>query len=123
MLLRSNSPSVPTGPHVINARHSSKEGTRIKTVKIKADDARDLLEGISSAGFEYVTDVQTGESRWHELRQLIVRDEAGQLFASDYEDGLTENQEGDHWWYREFAEFYPVRQREVVVVEYERISA
>ncbi|MEU9795052.1 hypothetical protein AB0E27_31455 [Streptomyces sparsogenes] len=95
---------------------------RIKSVKIAAQDARDLLDGDGAAGFEYVTDVRTGEGRWHELRQLIVRDQAGQLYASDYEDGLTEYQEGDRWYYQEFAEFYPVREREVTTVEYDRIT-
>lgn len=69
-----------------------------------------------------VVDIEEGDSgRWTRHMRLIVRrDSDGQLFASDYQVGLTEYQETEPWEYEGEAKFEPVerRPRMVEVVEY-----
>lgn len=47
-------------------------------------------------GFEVVANQRQGNSRWHEQRLLVLKSE-GRLLGFEYEDGLTEYQEGTCW--------------------------
>lgn len=97
---------------------------------LPVDRARELLyagpsarDGSPGADLVWHDDVQGDQSRWMMHHMLIVRKEdTGELFAADYEVGLTEYQDVQPWDGYSEVEFYPVTVFPVTTCEYRRTN-
>lgn len=76
--------------------------------------------GLITDIYLYVDDIRVDSDRWMEHRQLVISDPTGNLFAADYEIGLTEYQDTPIWYGLKEIEFYPVSRHPITVYEYRR---
>lgn len=95
-------------------------------MKLTRDQALDLLwdgECTELPGFAKVAESQTGSGRWCSYHQLVIRDDCGNLWAADFERGLTEYQDIDAFQDEEDVEFEAVEKVPVTIYEYRRKNA
>ena len=93
-------------------------------MKLTREQALMLLETSYDHELGLITESNEllGTSRWTEIRQLVARDRDGRLWASEYEQGLTENQDIVPWEGFYEIEFAEVRKVLVAVYRYERVD-
>ena len=92
-------------------------------MKLTRDQALDLLwdgECTDLPGFAKVAESQTGSGRWCSYHQLVISDDYGNLWAADFERGLTEMQDIDPFEDEEEVEFGEVEKVAVTTYEYRR---
>lgn len=94
-----------------------------KGVVLEAELARELTwTGIGKTleGWTIVSNTEEGHSRWESIHTLVIRNEAGECFAADYRQGLTESQDTKPWEYEKTATFKQVlpKTETVEVVSY-----
>lgn len=70
-------------------------------------------------GVTYVDQESLGSGRWMEHMQMIV-EYKGQLFAVEWDSGLTEMQDND--FHPDKSSIYPVERKEKVVYTYKKIK-
>lgn len=86
---------------------------------VSADEARDILDE-DNDDFKTISDESYGQSRWSDLRTLVVeRISDGKFFAAHYSCGKSESQEEAPWEFVETVDFNEVFKREKVVISYE----
>ncbi|WP_143020267.1 hypothetical protein [Sinosporangium album] len=101
-----------------------------KTLTLPADVAIELawlppgarleFEGRS---FTVMATTEDDHSRWSSLHTLVVADEAGRLWGSDFRQGLTESQHESPWEYDDVAEFSLYQAELVTTVMYRPMAA
>lgn len=82
-----------------------------KGVVLETKPARELAwteVGATSEGWTVVSNTEEGHSRWESIHNLVIKNEAGECFAADYRQGLTENQGTIPWEYEETVTFKQV---------------
>lgn len=87
-------------------------------VELPVDVARELTYldiGASFDGWTVVANEEQGHGRWVSHHRLVIRNEAGEHFAADYSQGLTEYQGIRPWDEQATVVFHPVRPRTQVV--------
>ncbi|MFG6197703.1 hypothetical protein [Nonomuraea sp. JJY05] len=87
-------------------------------VRLDAETARELtyLEpGDDYEGWTLVLIKEQGSTRWASSHSIVIRNEAGEHFASHFRTGLTEQQETRPWEGLKVALFKPVARRTRVV--------
>lgn len=97
-------------------------------MKLTRDQALDLLwdgECTELPGYAREATSQTGSGRWCSYHELVIRDPGGQLWATGYEQGLTESQDCSPFDDLDSAgaEFWPVEKVAVTTYEYRRKNA
>lgn len=92
-------------------------------MKLTRDQALDLLwdgECTELPGFAKVAESQTGSGRWCSYHQLVISDDYGNLWAADFERGLTEMQDCGPFDDASEVEFAEVEKVPVTIYEFRR---
>lgn len=92
-------------------------------MKLTRDQALDLLwdgECTDLPGFAKVAESQTGSGRWCSYHQLVISDDYGNLWAADFERGLTEMQDCGPFDEQDEVQCHEVEKIEVITHEYRR---
>jgi hypothetical protein len=89
-------------------------------MKLTQEQAQELAWGGAVEGLEYVAEVGMGARRWSEtIRVVFVEVGKPELWAFEYEKGLTENQETEI----EAAVAFRVEAVPVTTTTYKRLAA
>lgn len=97
-----------------------------KTISMDlAETLYELYDGQQEDGWTRVCEQSHGARRWQERRTLVIQDPEGYYWGFSYDIGLTENQDNDMPWDRnwkgevkETLELFPLKPYEKTIVEY-----
>jgi hypothetical protein len=89
------------------------------------DIARELtwFNQDTELGLEVEAREHIEDRRWVSVHRLILKDRDGKFWATTYERGLTEMQDGQPFEYATEVEFVQVEKVPVTTYEYRRINA
>jgi hypothetical protein len=73
-------------------------------------------------GLTVESNEQIDAKRWMSVHRLIVKDKDGRLWSADYEQGLTENQDGKPFEYDDEVTFAEVEKVPVTTYEYRPVA-
>jgi len=92
----------------------------MKPLILESEVAQDLAVGCDTNGYVYIANNFVGEWRWGVNYELVIKDSAGNYWATVYQE-----QTGDNYHNSledNSAHFYPVVPEEKVITTYKRVK-